>query len=162
MTRQPIIGVMGGGEASGPVVKLALDLGNALARRNWITLCGGRAAGIMEAVSRGAYEAGGQIIGILPDPDLSGASPYLTIPIRTGMGDARNVINILSSDVVLALPGGTGTLSEIALALKHNRPLGLLGWSESPVTLPVNSPLFRDVEAALAWIESVLNESRAG
>ena len=131
--RAPIIGVMGGSQVAGEVESLARDLGRAVALEGWIVLSGGRDAGVMAAVSAGAAEAGGTVVGILPDRDLTDASPHLTIPIRTGLGDARNVINILSSDVVVALPGGAGTLSEIALAVKNGKPLILLGWREPPL-----------------------------
>ncbi len=130
--RTPIIGVMGGGEASKEVDLLARDLGQALATEGWVVLSGGRNAGVMAAVSEGAATAGGLVVGILPDRDLDRASPHLTIPIRTGLGDGRNIINILSSDVVVALPGGPGTLSEMALALGNGKPLLLLGWTGPP------------------------------
>jgi len=83
----------------------------------WILLNGGRASGIMEASARGAKENGGLTIGILPGNDPAWASEYIDIPILTGIGFARNYINVLTSEVVVALPGRTGTISEIALAL---------------------------------------------
>jgi len=131
--RVPIIGVMGGGQVTQEIADLAHELGQALARKGWIVLSGGRNAGVMAAVSEGAAGAGGLVVGILPDRNLDRASPHLTIPIRTGLGDGRNVLNVLSSDVVVALPGGAGTLSEIALALKNRKPLLLLGWKASPI-----------------------------
>ena len=131
--RSPIIGVMGGSQVPEEVETLARELGRAMALEGWVVLSGGRNAGVMAAVSAGAAEAGGTVVGILPDRDLAAASPHLTIPIRTGLGDARNVINILSSDVVVALPGCAGTLSEIALAVKNGKPLFLLGWTEPPL-----------------------------
>ncbi|MFC1543446.1 TIGR00725 family protein [Candidatus Neomarinimicrobiota bacterium] len=134
--RPPIIGVMGGGQVSPEIANLAHELGQALASEGWVVLSGGRNAGVMAAVSEGAALAGGLVVGILPDRDLSRASHYLTIPIRTGLGDGRNILNILSSDVVVALPGGAGTLSEIALALKNRKPLLLLGWQEHPIKSP--------------------------
>ncbi|MFB0517435.1 MAG: TIGR00725 family protein [Candidatus Neomarinimicrobiota bacterium] len=133
MNRSPIIGVMGGSEVSHEIADLAYELGEALAREGWIVLSGGRNTGVMAAVSKGAARAGGLVVGILPDRDLSQASPHLTIPIRTGLGDGRNILNILSSDVVVVLPGGAGTMSEIALALKNDKPLLLLGWKKSPL-----------------------------
>ncbi|UCH10155.1 MAG: DNA-binding protein [Fidelibacterota bacterium] len=133
MRRSPIIGVMGGSQVPSDIEQLARELGQALANEGWIVLNGGRDAGVMAAVSAGAASVGGTVIGILPDKDLSRASPDLTIPIRTGLGDGRNVLNILSSDIVVALPGSAGTLSEIALALKHQKPLLLLGWMTSPI-----------------------------
>ena len=133
MNRSPVVGVMGGGEVPQEVAELACELGQALAREGWVVLSGGRNTGVMAAVSEGAARAGGLVVGILPDRDLSRASPHLTVPIRTGLGDGRNILNILSSDVVVALPGGAGTLSEIALALKNRKPLLLLGWKASPI-----------------------------
>lgn len=130
--RLPIIGVMGGGESPKEISLLARALGHALATEGWVVLNGGRNAGVMAAVSEGAATAGGLVVGVLPDRDLDRASPHLTIPIRTGLGDGRNIINVLSSDVVVALPGGPGTLSEMALALKNRKPLLLLGWTEPP------------------------------
>jgi len=103
------------------VLHTARGLGAAIAGEGWVLLNGGRATGVMEASARGADEAGGLVIGVLPDDDLHGASRHLGIAIRTGMGDARNVINVLSSDVVIALSGGAGTLSEVALALNAGR-----------------------------------------
>jgi uncharacterized protein (TIGR00725 family) len=99
-----------------------------IARRHWVLLTGGRSVGVMDAASLGAREAGGLVIGVLPDEDDAGATEHLDIAIRTGMGDARNVINVLSSDVVIALPGGAGTLSEVALGLKAGRTVIVLGW----------------------------------
>ena len=129
MKRKLIIGIMGGGAADEGLLDQAFHLGRLIAENNWILLNGGRDAGIMGASARGAAEHGGMVIGILPGDSLSGASPHLTVPIRTGMGNARNCINVLSSDVVVACPGGAGTLSEIALALKNSRPVITMGFS---------------------------------
>ena len=126
--RPAIIGVMGGSQVSAEIAALAEELGRALAEQRWVVLSGGRDTGVMAAVSAGAARAGGTTVGILPDADLAAASPHLTIPIRTGLGQGRNLLNVLSSDVVVALPGGTGTLTEIALALKNQKPIYLLGW----------------------------------
>ena len=123
MSRPPIIGVMGGSEVPPEVAALARELGGALAAEGWTVLSGGRDAGVMAAVSEGAAAAGGLVVGILPDRDLIRASPFLTVPIRTALGEGRNVLNILSSDVVVALPGAAGTLSEIGHALKTEKPV---------------------------------------
>ena len=121
-----MVGVMGGGQASDSITTLAFELGQALAHQGWVVLCGGRNAGVMAAVAQGAKTAGGLTVGILPDAHLQHMAAHIDIPIVTGMGDARNVINVLSSQVVLALPGGAGTFSEIALALKVGRPVVLV------------------------------------
>lgn len=124
-----IIGVMGSGRPlAAQAETTAYLLGRLIAREGWVLLTGGRSAGVMDACSRGAREADGLVVGVLPDETSVGASAHLDIAIRTGMGDARNVVNVLSSDVVIALPGGAGTLSEIAHALKACRPVIVVGW----------------------------------
>lgn len=121
MKRQLIIGVMGGG-VTNPVNKdNAYRLGALIAKNKWILLNGGRNAGIMEASAKGASENGGLTIGILPDDNNNKTSDYIQIPILTGMGNARNCINVLSSNFIVACPGGAGTISEIALALKTEK-----------------------------------------
>lgn len=130
--RRRIIGVMGPGDGAAPAdCERARTLGALIAREGWILLCGGRPAGVMEAACRGAQEAGGLTIGILPDDDPHGASAHVAIPILTGMGNARNNINVLSSDVVIACGMGAGTASEVALAIKAGRPVVLLGGDET-------------------------------
>jgi len=121
-----IVGVMGGGSADPDQMEMAYRLGRLIAAEGWVLLNGGRRAGIMDASARGASEQGGLTVGILPDADTRSMSSYIQIPILTGMGSARNTINALSSRVVVACAGGAGTLSEIALALKHGRPVVLL------------------------------------
>jgi uncharacterized protein (TIGR00725 family) len=124
-----IVGVMGGGEGtSAEICRQAYTLGSLIAKEGWVLLNGGRVAGVMGASARGAREAGGLTVGILPGKDLMGASPHVDIPIVTGLGDARNYINILSSSVVVVLPGGAGTLSEAALALKNGKTIITLGF----------------------------------
>lgn len=125
--RKVIVGVMGGGEgASESVCRLAYELGRLIAQEGWVLLNGGLGVGVMDASAKGARECGGLTVGVLPDRNAANASPYIDIPILTGFGDGRNYINILSSNVVVALPGRTGTISEIALALKNGRSVILL------------------------------------
>ena len=128
MPRSPIIGVMGGGTASSHDLENAYQLGGLIAQNGWVLLNGGRSAGIMEASAKGAKSLGGLTLGILPDESRRDTSAFIDIPVLTGMGNARNCINVLSSDVVVACPGGAGTLSEIALALKVRRPVILLNF----------------------------------
>lgn len=123
---------MGGSKATVNVSNMAERLGALIARHGWILLNGGRDRGVMAASARGAKKAGGTVIGILPDKTAAKASPDLDIAVLTGLGDARNVINVLSSDVVIACPGEAGTLSEIALALKQDKCVILLGFDEVP------------------------------
>jgi uncharacterized protein (TIGR00725 family) len=159
ISRKPIIGVMGGADVPEEVASLARQLGRAIAKEGWVVLSGGRDAGVMAAVSRGASEASGTVVGVLPDRDLSRASPHLTIPIRTGLGEGRNVINILSSDVVIALPGSSGTLSEINLALQNGKPLVLLARddAENLVEIGRNVVACQNVEEVLTRIKDILN-----
>lgn len=136
--RRPIIGVMGGGESSAEACALAEAFGRLVARAGWILLCGGRPVGVMEAVARGAHEAGGLAVGILPGrrDDPAEVSRYLDVAVLTGMGDARNAINVLTSHVIVACSGGPGTVSEVALALKGGRPVVLLGWDAPARVFP--------------------------
>ncbi len=128
MTKQKtIIGVMGPGNGAAEQDKHnAAELGRQIAQNNWVLLTGGRKAGVMDAASRGAREAGGLVIGILPDADKRQMSDYVDIPIVTGLGFARNSMNVLTSDVVVACGIGPGTTSEIAYAIRAEKPLILL------------------------------------
>lgn len=118
---------MGPGEGSTPEQnELAYELGAAIAKENWITLTGGRAFGVMQFALKGATDAGGLTIGILPDATPQTASPYAQIRILTGMGSARNHINVLSSHVIVVCGMTPGTASEVALALKANKKVILL------------------------------------
>lgn len=121
-----IIGVMGPGTCTEETRNLAYALGEAIASEGWVTLSGGRNTGVMQAVSRGARQAGGLTLGILPAEDRRQMSEYVDIPIVSGMGSARNNINVLTPDVVVACGLGAGTVSEIALAMKADKPVILL------------------------------------
>ena len=123
---------MGPGEsATSQNVKDAYELGCLIAEAGWVTLSGGRNSGVMDAVSHGAKELGGLVIGILPTRDRKTYSEAIDIAIVTDMGSARNNINVLSSSVVVACGMGCGTASEIALALKSNVSVVLLNAGES-------------------------------
>lgn len=132
MNRRTVVGVMGGGQATPAVARMAEELGQGIAAEGWVLLTGGRPAGVMEAASRGAHRAGGLVIGILPGPDPNGASQFVDIAVATNLADARNLVNVLSSDVVIACPGGAGTLSEVAMAVKNARPVVLLDFDPGP------------------------------
>ncbi len=128
-----VVGVMGSGDPGDhELIAPARELGAAIARKGWVLLNGGRACGIMEASAEGARSEGGLVVGVLPDETDIAASEHLDIAIRTGMGHARNYINVLSSDVVIAMRGGAGTLSEIALALKSDRVVIALDFELGP------------------------------
>ncbi len=130
--RKAVVGVMGGSKVSDDVYEMARELGALIAEAGWVLLNGGRDTGVMAASAKGAKEAGGTVIGILPDVNAKKASPDLDFAIVTGMRDARNLINVLSSDVVIACPGSSGTLSEVMLALKHSKPVILLELDPGP------------------------------
>jgi uncharacterized protein (TIGR00725 family) len=126
--RRPVVGVMGAGEsASARDCALAERLGEEIARQGWVLLTGGRDCGVMAAANRGAKRVGGSLtIGILPGASGS-VSPDVDVAVFTGMGNARNAINVLSSQVVIACgAGGPGTAAEVALALKSGKPVVLV------------------------------------
>ncbi|MBD2353563.1 TIGR00725 family protein [Tolypothrix sp. FACHB-123] len=122
-----IIGIMGPGEqAKARDLHNADELGRLIAQQGWILLTGGRNAGVMDAANQSAKSADGLTLGILPGCDRNSISNYVDIAIFTDMGSARNNINVLSSNVVIACGMGAGTASEIALAIKGNKPVILL------------------------------------
>jgi uncharacterized protein (TIGR00725 family) len=126
-----LIAVIGGSQCSPEEAKLAEAVGQELAKRGFILICGGL-GGVMEAACKGARAEGGVTIGILPGNDRNQANPYVQIPIVTNMGYARNVIVAKSAQAVIAIDGEYGTLSEIAYALQGNIPVvGLNTWSLS-------------------------------
>ncbi|MDY7036432.1 MAG: TIGR00725 family protein [Thermodesulfobacteriota bacterium] len=122
------VGVIGSGECSDSVYDLAANLGFQIGKKGWIMVCGGL-GGVMEGAAKGCVEADGVTIGILPGLERESANPYIKIPLPTGLGEGRNLLVVRSSDVLISIAGGYGTLSEIALALKMNKPvIGLDTW----------------------------------
>ncbi len=128
MNRKRIIGVIGGHEAESEHLEFAYDIGKLIAQHDCILACGGR-TGIMEAACKGAIDAGGITVGILPSEDFILANDYVTIPVATGIGTARNKIIINTGEAFIAICGKFGTLSEIAFALDaHKRVAGFDTW----------------------------------
>lgn len=126
------IGVIGAGSCGGEVRKIAEEVGREIAKKGAILICGGL-GGVMEASAKGAKAEGGITVGILPGFDPSDANPFIDIKIVTGLSHARNVLVVHSSDVLIAVSGGYGTLSEIAIALKLLKPVvGFNTWDISP------------------------------
>ena len=124
--------VIGSASCSPEIAELAEQVGRQISRRGAVLVCGGR-GGVMEAACRGAKAEGGTTVGILPGMDRQEANAYVDIPVVTGLGEARNVINVKSCNAAIAIGGEHGTLSEIALALKGNYPVVLLNsWSIVP------------------------------
>ena len=118
----PYIAVVGAGDADAAQREVAEEAGRLLAEAGAIVVTGGR-GGVMEAASKGAREAGGTTLGILPDADRSQANPWLTVAVPTGMGEARNALVVRAADGVIAVGGEWGTLSEIAFARKTGKPV---------------------------------------
>jgi uncharacterized protein (TIGR00725 family) len=116
------ISVIGAGEGEDDVLRDAEEVGRRIAEAEAVLICGGR-TGVMEAASRGAAEAGGTVVGILPTISPSDANPYVTHAVATGMGEARNLAVVASGQAVIAVGGEWGTLSEIAHARKLGRPV---------------------------------------
>ncbi len=117
------IAVIGSDAAWPPNVEaMAERIGSDIAKNGCILVCGGR-GGVMEAACRGAREAGGTTVGILPSLDGADANEYLDVMVTTGLGYARNSVVVASADAVIAICGSTGTLSEIGMALNYGRPV---------------------------------------
>lgn len=166
--RRPVIGVMGAGEPEPATLEAAHRLGRLAAEAGWAVLTGGRPVGVMEAACAGAKAVPGSLtIGILPTGPEGPVSVHVDVAIFTGLGDARNAVNVLSSDVVVACGvEGPGTASEVALALKAGRPTVLLR------PTPTAAAFFRAVagrgviyevatpEAAIVLIEQELGVPR--
>ncbi|MFC6752220.1 TIGR00725 family protein [Halorubrum tibetense] len=133
------VSVIGGSSVPPDTAAVATELGSLLADRGHTVVCGGL-GGVMEAVCRGAREAGGETIGILPTARREDANPYVTTPIATGLGHARNALVVLNGDVVIAIDGSGGTLSEIGLALAHDRVVAGLDTHDVDGIEAVDSP----------------------
>ncbi len=160
--RKIIIGVMGPGNASPIEEQNAYDLGSLIAQNNWVLLTGGRNMGVMQAASRGAKAASGLTVGILPTADANGLADTVDLAIFTDMGSGRNNINVLSCDVVIACGMGAGTASEVALALKANKPVVLLNDNpESQRFFSSLSPttvfIAQTPQKAIAFVQDLLN-----
>lgn len=168
---KPIIGVMGPGEdATGSDIAIAHQLGFHIARHGWILLTGGRNAGVMDAASEGAHAAGGIVLGILPGKDKNEASPHLDIAIITNLGEARNAVNVLTADVIVGIGMNPGTASEIAFAIKADKPVFLLNSPPEGITffsyLKNASPSYRghlqpveSAEECIKEIEKILSSN---
>jgi uncharacterized protein (TIGR00725 family) len=145
------VAVVGSGVATDGLYEKAREVGSLIAERGATVVCGGL-TGVMEAAAHGATEAGGTAIGILPDEDRRRQNSYLTYSVATGTGQARNLAVVCSGDVVIAVGGEYGTLSEIGLARKVGRPVVVLeGWDLGEHVNVAPSPLAA-VEAAFELI----------
>ena len=122
----PYVAVVGAGVADDEIAGRAERVGGLLAERGAILLTGGL-GGVMEAACRGAKRAGGTTVAILPTDDRSAANRYVDVALATGMGEMRNALIVRSADVLIAIGGEYGTLSEVAFALKTQTPVVGLG-----------------------------------
>ena len=126
--RRRLVAVCGESDPQTPFADVAFEVGKGVAQRGAVLICGGM-SGVMEHAARGARTAGGLTIGLLPTADAADANEFIDIAIATGMGHARNAILALTPHGVIAIGGGLGTLSEIALALRNLRPVvGIDTW----------------------------------
>jgi uncharacterized protein (TIGR00725 family) len=133
------VGVCGAGHASGELAGVAEEVGRGLADAGAVLVCGGL-GGVMQAASRGAREAGGMTVGLLPGSDRSAGNPWLSVAVATGLGEMRNALLVRSVDVVIAIGGEWGTLSEIAFARKLGKPVVALSTWDLPEVERVATP----------------------
>jgi uncharacterized protein (TIGR00725 family) len=138
------IGVIGGSEATPTIAAQAEVVGREIARRGGTLFCGGM-GGVMEAACRGAADAGGLTIGILPGDSRAAANPCVRIPIVTGIGYARNVAVVRTSQAIIAVDGSYGTLTEIAYALQAGLPVVGLGTWRVSLDDTDDDPIYRAV-----------------
>ena len=130
MKRKPQISIIGDSNPTREVLQWAEEVGRLVAENDGVIICGGL-GGVMAAAARGAAEAGGLTIGILPSYDATTASTSIAVTIATGLGHARNAVVVASGDAVIALPGSYGTLSEVALALTLGKPvISVKAWED--------------------------------
>lgn len=124
-----VLAVVGGSMPSPSEINLAYKVGKLAAQKGYIVATGGL-GGVMEAASKGARSVDGLVIGVIPFADKRYANPYLDIVVATGMGHARNIVLVQTADVIVAVGGSYGTLSEIAIALKEGKTvMGLGSWT---------------------------------
>jgi len=150
-----MVGVLGCGKADTLLYEAARQVGVLIAQRGWWVVCGGL-AGVMEGACRGAREAGGHTVGILPGVRRSDANPWVELVIVSGIGEARNTLIARTAQACIALPGSHGTLSEIAHCLNFGTPVVGLRCPGSG-TIPYSSiDILENPEAACDWVASRL------
>jgi uncharacterized protein (TIGR00725 family) len=154
MASKTIVGIMGPGENATPDEnEMAFELGREVAKQGWIVLTGGRSFGIMDAAMKGAHEADGLTIGILPTETGANSSDNVDIKIVTGLGSARNIINVLSCHIIVVIGMAAGTASEVALAIKANKKVILLHQDEITIRF------FKNIGTYKVMIASTVDET---
>ncbi|MFB6962757.1 TIGR00725 family protein [Streptomyces sp. NPDC056309] len=158
---RPCVAVAGPGEASGREAELARQVGVLLARRGAVVVCGGL-GGVMEACAQGVTSAGGTVVGLLPGRDRAAGSPHLSLAVATGLGELRNGLLVNTCDALVAVGGGWGTLSEVALALRAGKPVALLESWALPDAPSATGGIHGPIEAATPAeaVEAVLPSTR--
>jgi uncharacterized protein (TIGR00725 family) len=154
-----LIGVIGVADASPEEEEMAEIVGQLLAEGGHTVICGGR-GGVMAAACRGALHGGGVTVGILPGTSAAEANPWVSIPIPTGLGEARNAIIACAAEALIAIGTGWGTLSEIALASKMGKPVIALG--SAPFLRPFAGDAVRWAESAEAAVEMAVSGHLSG
>ncbi len=155
--------VIGDAHPAPEAISVAEQVGRLLARLG-ITVVNGGLGGVMEAVSRGARQAGGLVVGIVPSNRLEEANAWCSVVLPTGMGHARNVLTVLAGDFVIAIGGGAGTLSEICFAWIHGRPIFTLagsgGWADRLGDQPLDHRALSQIRrcSSLAELEQAVRE----
>ncbi len=135
-----VLAVIGTGTSDPETDAVACEVGRLLAEAGCVVITGGL-EGVMAAASRGAHEAGGLVIGVLPGSSPNEANAYVSVAVASGMGDARNSVLANTAEAFIAVGGAYGTLSEIALALKRGkRVVGLGSWDVDPAVLKASTP----------------------
>ncbi|MBF0522195.1 MAG: TIGR00725 family protein [Candidatus Omnitrophica bacterium] len=148
------ISVIGGHDANEKVEQLAHKIGEIISNVGAVLVCGGL-DGVMKAAAKGAKEAGGLTIGLLPGKDKADANPYIDIALPTTIGYARNAMVACSADIIVALPGSHGTLSEICYGLVYKKPIIDLGnWNKEGMIK------VKDVKEAEEQIKKLISKIR--
>ncbi len=152
--QRSMVGLIGSAQATESGLALAREVGERVARAGAVLVCGGL-GGVMQAASQGCYEAGGDVLGLLPGATAQEANPFVTLAVPTNMGHARNMIIAHTAEVLIAIEGEYGTVSEAAIALKLGKRVLTLGQSLSlqgvePMATPQDA-----VESALRSIRSL-------
>lgn len=139
MPKRPRIAVVGAGRCNSAVYAVAKDVGRLLAESGCDIVCGGL-GGVMQACCEGAKSAGGHTMGVLPGDSPAAANAFVDTPVATGLGVMRNALVVMNGSLVIAIDGESGTLSELALAMKSGKTVVAIGrWANLDGVIPATS-----------------------